>query len=189
KTSFLSLPHSPQGTQAGPHSPAALKRGPRVPSWGHPAQPAERSPWVCGPLRWGAKRRLRIAAAAQPGPRSRWHRHCAVVYGAYAQLPGGQPRPLGGAVPQPHAVGCCPGPQLQRKLRSALSPPGWCAGPLWHLSVGKEPRAPPGHALPPRAGASPHSPWLLSSRLLLPPAAAWHTWKQECKGPRSGLRA
>uniref|UniRef100_A0A8C0KDW1 Uncharacterized protein n=1 Tax=Canis lupus dingo TaxID=286419 RepID=A0A8C0KDW1_CANLU len=168
-------PCAPQGAPAGPRSPAAQQRGPRAPSWGRPGPPAARSPWACGPPRWAPPRRPRGAAAARPGPRSRWHRRCAAACGACAQQRGHRPPPRGACARPPGAAGRRPGPRPPRTPRSAPSRPGWCAGARRLRAPGRGPRARPGRERPPRAGVSPRCPVPPRSRSLRPPAAAWHT--------------
>uniref|UniRef100_A0A7N5JM41 Uncharacterized protein n=1 Tax=Ailuropoda melanoleuca TaxID=9646 RepID=A0A7N5JM41_AILME len=175
---FSGPPCAPQDAQAALRSPAALRRGPRAPNWERPGRPAGRSPWVCGPPRWALPRTRRGAAAARPGPRSRWHRRCAAACGACAQQREHRPRPLGAGAPLPGAAGRCPGPRPPRTPRSGPSRPGWCAGARRHRAPGREPRAPPGREPPPRAGVSPRCPAPPRSRSLQPPAAAWRTWGQ-----------
>uniref|UniRef100_A0A4W2IFJ8 Uncharacterized protein n=1 Tax=Bos indicus x Bos taurus TaxID=30522 RepID=A0A4W2IFJ8_BOBOX len=178
---------SPLGVQAGPHSPAARQRGPRAPSWGRPGQPAVRSPWVFGPLRWGPPHRPRGAAAARPEPRSHWHRRCAAACGACVRPPGHRPQPPEAGARRPGGDGCCSAPRPQRTPRSGPSRPGLCAGSHRRHAPGREPHAPPGRVPRPRAGASPRCLVRPSSQSLRPPAAAWRTWGQGTRPPRQIL--
>uniref|UniRef100_A0A8C6BTY4 Uncharacterized protein n=1 Tax=Monodon monoceros TaxID=40151 RepID=A0A8C6BTY4_MONMO len=185
---FTGPPCAPQGVQAGPRSPAGQQRGSRAPSWGRPGRPAARSPWAFRPPHWELQRRPRGAAAAQPGPRSRWHRHCAAACGVCGLPPGHLTRLPGAGARRPGAADCCPGPRPPRTRRSGPSRPGWCAGSRRRRAPGREPRAAPGLVPPPRAGASPRCPAPPSSRLLPPPAAAWRTWRRGTRPLRQILR-